>query len=58
MSELDPSRIAGRETLPIRPWPDAVIDGVAEADDGPRLQAIVGDPAGNALGVWQNADGS
>src|SRR5438309_1522017 len=28
LSELDPSRIAGRETLPIRPWPDAVIDAL------------------------------
>jgi uncharacterized protein len=33
-----------------------LVEGVAVADDGPRLQAVVADPAGNHLGIWRNSD--
>ena len=30
-----------------------VIQGVTRSDDGPRLHAVVVDPGGNEVGVWQ-----
>ncbi|MCU1462863.1 MAG: hypothetical protein JWO37_2938 [Acidimicrobiales bacterium] len=38
MSDLDPSRIAGRETLPIRPWPDPVIDALGHDPRSPYVE--------------------
>lgn len=35
-----------------------VAEQVATAADGPRLQALAVDPAGNTLGVWQDAEDS
>jgi hypothetical protein len=38
LSDLDPSRITGRETLPIRPWPDAVIDALGFDPRSPYVE--------------------
>ena len=36
--DLDPSRLAGRETLPIRPWPDPVIDALGFDPRSPYVE--------------------
>jgi hypothetical protein len=38
LSDLDPSRLAGRETLPIRPWPDQVIDALGHDPRSPYVE--------------------